>query len=329
MTEKTANEDTLVRYLLGELPESEQQQIEERFFDDDEFYRQLLEVEDELRCAYAQGTLPLTQKEQFEKRFLIFPDERKRVELAREMIAELPQISLERAWLPASPEVERKTRRRLSWPFGLISPSMRFAMAAAVIVVVAGFVWLLLETARLRNQLGELRAGRTTEEQQFEQRSAEERARVEQLGKQLEEEQARRAQLEEELARSEQVTGQTNGQSPRPAIISLLLMAGRIRGGGETKRLVLPPAVDQVRLQLELAGSEHKHYRAVIMNSEGNEVWSRAGLRARTSGARRIVTLSTPARLLAEDDYELQLTSFDGAGQSERAGSYYFTVLKK
>ena len=82
-------ESVLVRYLLGQLSEEEQQQIEQRAFDDDEFYRQLLEVEDDLRCAYAQGALPAGQKGLFEKRFLIFADERKKVALAQDMIAEL------------------------------------------------------------------------------------------------------------------------------------------------------------------------------------------------------------------------------------------------
>src|SRR6185503_19950791 len=88
------NDGILVQYLLGELPEEQQQQIEQRAFADDEFYRRITEVEVDLRCAYAQGTLTLAQKKLFEKRFLIFADERKRVALARDMIAELRQASV-------------------------------------------------------------------------------------------------------------------------------------------------------------------------------------------------------------------------------------------
>jgi hypothetical protein len=36
-----------------------------------------------------------------------------------------------------------------------------------------------------------------------------------------------------------------------------------------------------------------------------------------------------PAQLLAEDDYQIKLNGLTETGQSERAGDYYFTVLKK
>jgi hypothetical protein len=327
MKEEIDNEGVLVRYLLGQLPEEEQQQIEQRAFDDDEFYRRLLEVEDDLRCAYAQGTLPLAQKKLFEKRFLIFADERKRVTIAREMIAELRQASVEDEWSSASSQPVRKIDRRLlSWFFGSASPAVRFAMAAAALVVVAGVVWLLFETAQLRKEISRLRAERATAEKQLDERSAEERARVEQLDKQLGEERDRRAQLEQELARRGE---QADEQSAGPAVIALFLAPGRIRGGGETKRLVLAPSVEQVQLRLELAGDIASSYRAVVLNSEGNEVWTRTALRARRDGARPFISFSIPARILAEDDYELKLTGLDNTGQPERTDSYYFTVLKK
>lgn len=327
MKEEINNEGVLVRYLLGQLSEEEQQQIEQRAFDDDKFYRQLLEVEDDLRCAYAQGTLSLAQKKLFEKRFLIFADERKRVTIAREMIAELGQAPVDDAWSVASNQAVRKTDRSLlSWFFGSASPAMRFAMAAATLVVAAGVVWLLFETAQLRNEINRLRAERAAAEQQLEQRSAEGRARVEQLDKQLGEERDRRAQLEQELSTREE---QADEQSARPAFIALLLAPGRIRGGGETKRLLLPQGVEQVRLQLELTGDISSNYRAVVMNSEGKEVWTRTALRARRDGARPVISISIPASILAEDDYELRLTGLDNTGQPERVDSYYFTVLKK
>jgi hypothetical protein len=321
------NEGFLVRYLLGQLSEDEQQQIEQRAFDDDEFYRHLLEVEDDLRCAYAQGTLPIAQKTLFEKRFLIFADERKRVTIARDMIAELRQAPVDDAWSVASSRGERKTDRGLfSWFFGSASPAMRFATAAAALVVVAGVVWLLFETTQLQNEVNQLRAERAAAEQQLEQRSAEERARVQQMDKQLGEERDRRAQLEQELSVREE---QADEQSARPAVIALLLAPGRIRGGGETTRLVLASGVEQVRLQLELTGDISSNYRAAVMNSEGNEVWTRTALRARRDGARPLISFSIPSRNLGEDDYELKLTGLDNTGQPERTDSYYFTVLKK
>jgi hypothetical protein len=199
-------------------------------------------------------------------------------------------------------------------------------MSAAALVVVAGGAWLLFETAKLRNEINRLKAERVTAEQQLNQRSAEERARVEQLDKQLGEERDRRAQLEQELSRRGE---QADERSTRPTVVALFLSPGGIRGGGQTRRIVLAPGVEQVRLRLELTGDASNSYRAVLLNADGKEVSSRADLRARRDGARRIASLTLSARLLAEDDYELKLTGVDGEGQPERVASYYFTILKK
>lgn len=330
MKDERTNEEMLARYLLGQLPEEEQQEIEQHAFDDDDFFRQLLEVEDDLRCAYAQGTLSLAQERLFEKRFLIFADERKKLALTREMIAELRQAPVADVWSKASNRGERKTDRSLlSWIFGARTPVVRYAMSVAALLVVAGGAWLLFETAKLRNEITRLRAERATAEQQLNQRSAEERARLEQLrqlDKQLGEERDRRAQLEQELARRGE---QADEQSTRPAVVALFLSPGGIRGGGQTRRLVLAPGVEQVRLRLELTGGASNSYSAVLLNADGKEVISRANLRVRRDGARRIASLTLSARLLAEDDYELKLTGVDADGQPERVASYYFTILKK
>ncbi|HKQ78213.1 MAG TPA: hypothetical protein VJ810_31225 [Blastocatellia bacterium] len=326
MKDERANEEALERYLLGQLSEEEQQQIEQRFFDDEQFYQRLLEVEDELRCAYAQGALPRAQQAQFERRFLIFADERKRVELARDMLAELPRVSVEEPFSPASRRSGPKTARSwLRWSFGWQSPAWGFALAAAL-VIIAGSVWLLFETARLRYQLSQLRSERAADEQRLERRSAEERALAQQLSQQLEKERAMRAQLERELGLRD---AQPTAPSSRPTVIALLLTPGLVRGGGETKRLTLPPDVRQAQFRLELTGAAHSRYNAVLLNSDGREVWRRAGLQARLDGVRRVIILNIPARFLAEDDYELKLAGLDEDGQPARAASYYFTILKK
>ena len=75
MSDQSSDDRLLFRYLLGQVSDEEQAQVEERFISDQEYYSQLLLIEDELRCVYAKGSLPPPDREQFEKRFLIFPDE--------------------------------------------------------------------------------------------------------------------------------------------------------------------------------------------------------------------------------------------------------------
>lgn len=330
MNDQLISDHILFRYLLGQLSEEEQGEVEERFLNDNEYYEQLLIVEDELRCAYAQGTLPPTERHLFEKRFLIFPDERQRVEMARAMLAELSSISVEEIpeTVPAQP-VESLWRQRLSAIWGLPNPAMRFAALAVAMLVLAAFVWLLIDSSRLRQQVSQLESAKVALEQERQHQLDEERSRLEQSNRQLEEERKHRARLEEEFALQREQPSAGEPQV-RPAILSLLLTSSRIRGAGETKKLTIRQESAQVRLLLNVAEkSGYRSYQAVILNSDGATVWSRTGLRASPVQGSQFVVLKLSGRLLAEDDYEVNLRGLIETGEIARVGDYYFTVLKK
>src|ERR1051325_10693415 len=78
------NDDKLAsRFLLGDLPEEQKAQLEERFFTDDDYFEYMLAVEDELIDDYAQGALTGRERERFETYFLNSPERRSRLEFAR------------------------------------------------------------------------------------------------------------------------------------------------------------------------------------------------------------------------------------------------------
>src|SRR5262245_35689229 len=76
------NEKPLIRYLMGDLPEEQQLQVEGKFLGDDQHYEQLLALENELFYDYAQGKLSPGEREQFEKRFLASEQNRRRARIA-------------------------------------------------------------------------------------------------------------------------------------------------------------------------------------------------------------------------------------------------------
>lgn len=325
MNDQLTTENIFFRYLLGQLSEEEQAQVEERFLSDGEYYQQLLLAEDELRCAYAQGSLSAAGREQFEKSFLIFPDERQRVELARAMISELATMRVAEPTAPLIAPDEKSSRwESLLAFFGFRTPATGFAVATAAIVTLAALGWMAYETSRLRSQVSQ----QTQRELEIEQQAAEARSRIEQLNRELETERRNRAILEQELAAARQQP--SPGKQAQMAILSLILVPGRIRGSGETRRLTIRQDSAQVRILLGLgAKSQYRSYQAVILNSDGAQVWSRAGLRAGLARGARFVILSIPARRLAEDDYEINLTGIAASGAAERVSDYYFTVLRK
>ena len=70
-------------YLLGVLPEKRREEIEQRFFSDDDFHLEVEIVEEELFDDYLQNKLPEPERRLFETHFLASPLRRKRLQFAR------------------------------------------------------------------------------------------------------------------------------------------------------------------------------------------------------------------------------------------------------
>jgi hypothetical protein len=88
-------EKRMVQYLLGQLPEREQAELEARFLADDSYFDELLAIEDDLRDAYACRELSGRDREAFEQRFLATPQQRQKQEFARTLqqcVVEAPVV---------------------------------------------------------------------------------------------------------------------------------------------------------------------------------------------------------------------------------------------
>ncbi|MBI4748292.1 MAG: tetratricopeptide repeat protein [Acidobacteria bacterium] len=70
----TLPDEKLTAYLLGELPETEQVELEQQYLKDDELFEQVEVLEDELIVAYLLHQLPTDQTQQFESVFLRAPE---------------------------------------------------------------------------------------------------------------------------------------------------------------------------------------------------------------------------------------------------------------
>lgn len=82
MVNKPQHTDLWERYLFGELSEPEQEQLEEKYFNDDALLIELLAVEDQLIEDFLCQRLPANVRQRFEQRYLTIPGKRQKVELA-------------------------------------------------------------------------------------------------------------------------------------------------------------------------------------------------------------------------------------------------------
>ena len=131
------NETLIARYLLGELPEDQQVEIEDRAFADKDYLAGITAVENDLIDEYVRGELSAADRQRFEARFLRSAERRKRVEFATAL----------RTVVYESPVPEKKLIQEVpgwSWRDSLyaflngLNPAARLAFVAATILLIVG-----------------------------------------------------------------------------------------------------------------------------------------------------------------------------------------------
>jgi len=320
------NENVIARYLLGELPEEQQIEIEDRAFAEKEYLANITAVENDLIDEYVRHELSESDRRRFEERFLASAERRKRVDFAKALAGVQSEVTVREKTVASQPS--------WSWRDSIyafisgLNPAMRFAAVAAMILVVVGAAWLFTETLRLRRQLTQLQAEQT-QRQQLEQQVELERRRNAELNVRLEQEQQQRAQSDESLRQLSE-TGDAANPSPRPVIASLMLLPGLARGEGQKPILVLPDDARVARLQIGIDREEpYKMFAVEVRTISGRQVWTREKLGARSRRGIRAIALTLPATALKPGEYELSLRGVTEGGGTEDVGFYYFTVKKK
>src|SRR5215510_11129960 len=157
MAAELNDEKHIARYLLGDLTEEHQVAIEDRAFADKEYLALVTAVENDLIDDYVRRELSETDQRKFESRFLASAERRKRVEFAK-ALARVPVAA------PAAERTVVSEPARWSWRDSLyafisgLNPAAKFAVVAAMLVLLVGGALLLTETLRLRSQLTQLQA---------------------------------------------------------------------------------------------------------------------------------------------------------------------------
>ena len=321
MEQKAINDKTIVRYLLGELSEEEQAKIEEQYFVDDEYFEQLVAIEDDLIDSYVKGELSPLERERFEKHFLNSPQRRQRLEFAKTLMKVVAETV--RAEQPVRTMVYDKSRPWWQALFNfLIAPNPAFSFAVLLLGAVVGGSWLMIQTQELRTRLTAFDAEKqlfSQRQQELQDQVAQQRDRSDQLANQLENERSQRTQLEQKLNRL---------QSPQPAMDSFVFFADATRGAGEENRVVIKSGTDFVELKLVLENPNSKSYRATIQNADEEIIASQSILPARPTKSEKMITWRLSMAYFLEDEYLLTLEGMTDSGKFELVDSYKFSVQK-
>ncbi len=305
--QRSDDEERLIQYLLGELREEEQGQIEERYFADSDFHQQLRAAERDLIDQYVHGELSDRLREQFERSYLSSPRRRQRVEFSTALMQSLAQA-------PAVANGNITGQHHLRWRPSFLryfGSGQRAALwaAAAVVVLVGG--WLLIaswQRHRSPNQEGQV----------AQQGSPPTRGSPDREGQQ-----PQPAPPRPELGQPRRPAA-----SPPVRVATFVLTPSLARDLNETRKLIIG-GHDWVRLQLHLEESDYKSYRAILRTAEGDEIWNQDQLTPRPTRSGQAIVIKLRASRFSNRDYTIRLGGVTAEGEVEEVSSYYFRVEKR
>lgn len=301
------DDQTLLRYLVGRVPEEEAERLDELSVVDEEVAHRIRAVEHDLVDAYANGELTGDVLEGFRSQYLRSAAGFARVEFA-EALRNYPRAAA--ADRPSIPSI-----RPTIWSMP------KWQLAAAVLVLVASG-YLLADNLRLRRRIST---------------SIEAQAELEQRTRQLHDEairqQAATRAAEEALARAREaraaVPGLVNVDPRRgsPGVLALMLRPAR-RDAGEIPLLVIPNGADTVVLLLPLVAADFPQYEATLEDpASGRVLWRSGRLGMPSPGSAPLIPVIFPTSLLGPRAYTLELTGIPARGNAEPLDTYPFRVV--
>ena len=306
--------DQLVRYLLGDLSEDEQQHIEDEYFADDSAWEKLEAIEADLIDSYVRGDLTTEQRKQFEKNFLASPDKRERVAVATHLLN--PIVRKRAAGSASGDSSQPASSWKTPWRMLASQPaSARWAAAAMMLMLFATIVMLTVWNRRLHTELAQVQS------------------RQNKLQKEVET--LRRQTPDTNIPKNNKEDAQreaANFMAQQPSVISIMLRPGSLRSvgkGNEGPVVAIRPAPSSVMLVLDLERDDYSQYAASLRTAEGKEIRHLEGLKSKpTQNGGRAVMISIPSELLSKHEYIVKLSGLSADGQLELVDFYNFSVTR-
>jgi hypothetical protein len=302
------SDDAIRRFLFGGLSAAEQTTLEERLFTDDSLEARVRLAEFDLADDYALQRLSAADREAFEERFLLSAERKRKLKVSsalRDRFASAPTVEQ-----TARHGAKASTSERFRLLFGFNQRAWRLAFGAAIIVVLAGMVWLWVKEPRIKEGI---KAGIFNRRAPVPAPSAPRMA----------EHSNNTSPMPEH--RITPLAMPPHEPTASPAILSVDLFSGASRERDKIPLIDLPKGEhDIVRLQLALKLKLPGSYRADLLTVEGQSIFSSQSLQSTDTDAAK-VDFDVPASLLKTGDYRVSFRRTDD-GSKRMMASYYFRV---
>jgi hypothetical protein len=305
-----ADDDALIRYLIGGVPSDEAERLDELSVSDDGVAQRLREVENDLVDDYVRGELTGEVRDRFIAHYLDVPAHREKVTFAEALYARETK----------SPGTEGPaTLRTSAWP----SNVPRWGWAIAALLVLAAMGLLIERNVRLQREVAAARDTRAALEQ-----------RERDLQGQLSAERTTQAQIAAELARARESLAATearerSAETGGAPLLSFLLVAST-RSIADVPQAAIPRGTREIEVRLLLEADEFPRYRVTLKDPANDRVlWRSPVLASSPSVAGKVVRMRMPAVALLTRHYTFELAGIPAAGGLEVIASYPVAVVLK
>jgi anti-sigma factor RsiW len=316
---------TMLRYLLGELPEGERSALEEQYFADPRVFEEVTRAETALVDDYVRGRLPVEMRQRFEQAYLADPRRRERVKFAEALVERVDRAGVEPSAQGVRPPLaleQGSGSGSWGWFGALWLPKPALAFGVAALLIVSTGIWLAIDARRAREEAAQADARQTELERLAREAEIAERVRTSEM----------EAQLPRPVDQPPPATGPAPQEPRVPSFVTLALAVGLGERSAEANippTLVIPPGTSDVHLQLTLREHEYATYQVVLRAIGGAEILRRADIQPSTGASGAVVTLSVPASRFVGGDYMLTFQGMIGSGELDDLSQSLFRVDKK
>jgi hypothetical protein len=315
----------IIQYLLGALPEEEAERFDELSFTDDEFAETLQAAENNLIDRYIQNELDEETRKSFESFYLTSPLRRKKVKFAESL-----QVFSEQ-----NIEKTKEGEKNGFFPFIINlfgNYKMQFGFTvAALLLLILGSLWIFKNPSK-DTEIGQQKTPLPIETPPKNENTASQDKMPSAVNSDLNNSPIPTIPENRNTAPTPKPTITVNPTSTpievKPIIASLVLTPP-LRGGNKFQSLLITNNTTRVAARLQLETDDYKTYSVSLLDPSNKNILQSGRIKARGVGGKRYLSLSFPAKLLADGFYSLNVSGISDDGTTEIISSYSFRAVLK
>jgi hypothetical protein len=335
LSDNAIEESAKKRYLLGKSSDDEKTLLEEGFFADDSEFEALEIAEDELVDGFVRNKLSPEDRRQFTARLIKSDRLNERVNFARVLVERADSLVAPEQDVCAAPEPSVDSSSAHSgrrWWEGLFAqPAWRTALAASVVLITLASGILISrwwQVTRESERVAAERALLQRQKEELDKQALEQQAKNEQITAEMKRDQER---LAEKLSALEEADKQITPTPQQPVgFASVFLSPGSLRSGGDRSELKVRPDTTTAKLFIELERNDYPSYSVTIRAVDNDQVvFSKKGIKPRTTGAGQVLVVLVPANRLPPSDYNVSVDGVTASGGLESVEDYAFRASSR